>query len=348
MANNYYSNHRPKKYINVGSRLTHNKFNFSYLLIFILIVIIFTINILPRKPKKTQVKGAATETKINLAIPNLPKIDNNISTIPKLKPDSQKPYFPAKYVILIDADNSYPLYQKNDQDRVPIASITKIMTAILSLEQYDINRVVTVPRSAAIIPGSRMNLYTNEKITIENLLYGLMLNSGNDAAYTLASLDPKSKNDDIKPFVNKMNQKASLLGLNNTYFYCPAGLDDKGYSTAHDLAFLTAYALKNPVFAKLVKTPEKIVTSVDSKYSHSLKNSNRLVTPGESLYMPTSIGVKTGWTELAGHSLVAAATQDNHTLISVVLNTYSPAKPESARINKQLLDWGFANFTWPN
>ncbi len=298
-------------------------------------------------PQKIQAiqKESALKT---ITLKNMPKI-NILETlkIPKLNQNAQKISIPAKVAILVDTDNKYVLYDKNDDQRVPVASITKIMTATVALENYNLSQVVTVPRKAANVTGSRMNLYTGEKITVRNLLYGLMLNSGNDAAYVLASLDPDSKDGDIEPFVQKMNQKAKMLGLDNTYFYCPAGLNDNGYSTAHDLAFLTSYALKNPTFKELVSTAKTTATSADGKYAHPLNNTNRLILPDSSLYLPGAIGVKTGFTSGAGHSLVGAAEQNGHTLVSVVLNTNNTAPDESARLNRILLTWGFSSYIWP-
>ncbi|MDO8513366.1 MAG: hypothetical protein Q7S37_02590 [bacterium] len=315
----------------------------------IALVVILIIFINSNKTHKNQSTNEpqALSASIKSFLPILPTITpKSTLVIAQRKADINDPYIPAKNIFLLDSENSYPLYEKNSHDRVPIASITKIMTAIVALDNYDLNQIVTVPQSAATIAGSRMKLSINEKITVQNLLYGLLLDSGNDAAYALASLETTAKKGDIKPFVEKMNQKAQLLGLNNTFFYCPAGLDDKGYSTAHDLAYLTAFGLRNKTFSEIILTAQKTVFSSDGKYRHDLINTNRLVVPTETLYLPSAIGGKTGYTELAGHSLVAAAKQDGHTLISVVLNTYNPAKPESARLSKELLTWGLASFQW--
>ncbi len=348
-----YRNINNKHIHRLNSRQSNNKIKFpiSYLIIvFVLTIGIIIINI-PKKnnnqPKKGKVLSAVSvKPNIDLQIPDL---DQKLSiVIPQKNPDAHDPYIPAKNVYLYDAENAYPLYAKNADDHVPIASTTKIMTSILALENYKLDQIVIVSNKAANIGGSLMKLHTGEKITVENLLYGLMLPSGNDAAYALASLDPASKDGDIKAFVEKMNQKAKLLGMDNTHYLCPAGLDDTAYSTAHDMAILMAYAIKNPTFRQIINSATKTVNSVDNYYIHDLVNTNRLVVPAEPLFFPYIIGGKTGNTDLAGHCLINAAQKDGHTIISVVLNTASPAKPESARLNNILLTWGFSSFTWPN
>lgn len=356
VPNRHHTNYHRLNSRQFSSRQPEHHKNKLIIIIAILLSLILLINLIPDKKSKTQKtaqkpsSGKVLSTNsdrapIKLSLPTINKQLN--IRIPQKNADATNITIPAKYAILLDADNAYPLYVKSEQERVPIASLTKIMTAIIALENYKLDQVAIVPQSAATISGSKMHLYTGEKITVENLLYGLMLPSGNDAAYALASLDPASKNGDAKPFIDKMNQKAKLLGLDNTHFNCPAGLDDTGYSTAHDLAFLTAYAIKNSTFVQITSTAQKAVNSADGRYAHPLTNTNRLVVPTESLYLPYALGIKTGYTEAAGHSLVGATKKDGHTLISVVLNTNNPAASESARLNHDLLIWGYNSFTWP-
>lgn len=292
----------------------------------------------PSEPKQQTVLGLTS------SVPSL----GNIKPVqpPKRKENTADPRIPAKSIILLDGQTSYPLYTQNASAPVPIASTTKIMTSLIVLENYDLNKVVTVSRQAAYIPGSKMNLRPNEKITVGDLLWGLLMVSGNDAAYALAEQIPGANPGDFKQFTDKMNEKASSLGLLDTKFKDPAGLDDTGLSSAHDLAFLTAYALKNKTFIEIVSTGEKTIASQDGLVQHQLKNSNRLVVNSEALYYQPAIGVKTGFTEAAGHCLVAAAKQNDHLLISVVLNTNNTSKEESARLSRILLDWGFNSYTW--
>lgn len=270
-----------------------------------------------------------------------PKISiDEIKFPPTKKASYIKPTIYAKNYILIDMESAYPLYVKNADIQVPIASTTKIMTAIIVLENYNLDDIITISQSAATQIGSDIYLRTNEKMTIENLLYALLVRSGNDAAMALA------EKIGLDEFVKKMNEKAQYLGLNNTHFKDPAGLDDSGHSTAKDLAILAAYALRNKQFKKYIKTAEITITSTDGQITHKLESSNRLIKPDESLFYSEGIGIKTGFTPDAGHCLVAAAQRNNHTLISIILYTYENTKQASAKESKKLLQWGFNNYKW--
>ncbi len=277
----------------------------------------------------------------------LPNIIQTPKIPPQRLPNNDKINIPAKSAILLDVDTKYPLYLKNERAEVPIASLSKIMTALVSLESYKLDDTITVDKKDLNIIGSKIHLFNNEKISVHSLLYGLLVSSGNDSAYVLAANMAISDDHRYDAFVEKMNQKANKLGLYHTKFYDPAGLEDKGHSTAYDLAILSAYALQDPNFAEIVKTAKKDITSNDGKIIHKLTNSNRLIIPEESLYYQPAIGVKTGYTEGAGHCLVAAASNNNHQILSVVLNTNYPSKAESARISKELLQWGYHSYSWP-
>lgn len=249
------------------------------------------------------------------------------------------PLIYADYAVLMDDSSKYPLYKKGSDAVVPIASITKVMTSIVSMDLYQMSDVITVPDGAAKISGSQIDLQRDEKITVENLLYGLMMNSGNDAAESLASSKVTKEE-----FVNLMNVKAKDIGMNGTEFKDPAGLDDSGHSTAFDIAILFSYAIKNEKFKEFIGTPEKEIFSVDGTISHKLKNSNRLTT--NEIPFDGVIGGKTGYTEEAGHGLVCAAEHEGTTLISVILKTHSSANEASAQETKKLLSWGFDSFTF--
>ncbi len=241
----------------------------------------------------------------------------------------------AKAYIALEPGSNYPLIEKNADMHVPIASTTKIMTSLVAMDSYDLDRVITIPREAAGIEGSEVQLLTNETMTVKNLLYALLIQSANDGAMTLALAD-----GDKDAFIAKMNAKAELLGLTNTHYRDPAGLNDEGYSSARDLAILTQYALKNELFRTIVQTAKYTVWSSDNRYKHDLTNSNRLVVPQEALYLPTAIGVKTGTTDAAGHCLVAAAKlANNDYVVSVVLNTTEYSNSASAKESRKLLTW---------
>lgn len=271
-----------------------------------------------------------------LVLPDLPK---KLASLPKLASKTTKIQLATKAAILVDGATNTVLYQENGEEPVPIASTTKLMTAILARQNLDLNKVITITKEATQIIGSDMNLRSGEAITVRGLLAGLLISSGNDAAYTFAS--------DIGPtvpdFVTKMNAMANKLGMKDTHYADPAGLDDTGRSTARDLAIIARAALRDSVLADLVRTKEMTVTSTDGSIRHDLKNSNRLV--GEYDY-PGAIGLKTGFTPEAGHCLVAGAERDGHQLIAVILHTDAETITASAIEARKLLDWGWTNTVW--
>ena len=199
----------------------------------------------------------------------------------------------AHSAILMDADTGQVLYEKNPREESLIASTTKIMTALVVLEQGNPKKTVTVPAEAVGIEGSSMYLKEGEKLTVEQLLYGMMLSSGNDAAVALAL----SMDDSIEDFAARMNEKARDLGLSHTSFAKPNGLDSEGnYSTAYDLAKITQAALNTPGFVEIVS-----VKTIQCG-SHYLVNHNKLLWQYDG-----ALGVKTVYTKKAGLILVGAA-----------------------------------------
>lgn len=280
--------------------------------------------------KKGKVLGAAT---------NLPQIKPAAITKPiTIKKGASLPYIYANSFALTDSQTAYPILEKNSKSKVPIASLTKIMTALVVLENYDLNMPVTVKRDNASVIGSDIQLVPGEVLTIDSLLYGLLIQSGNDAAMTLASAQGS-----VEDFVVKMNQKSEKLGLKDTRFRDPAGLDDGGYSTASDLAVLASYVVKNKKFAEIVDIPEYTIISIDGRFTHSLKNSNRLIISDEQYYLPAAIGIKTGYTPGAGHCLVSAVKKNGRLLISVILNTTENTNVASAKESYKLLSWALDN-----
>lgn len=299
----------------------------------VLLVVIFQGTGIPKKPTKL-VSGAKFE---------MPSVNEKIIRPPQKNSDTKDPKVNAKAAILLDNDTFRLMYEKDPNLKVPIASTTKMMTALVVLEDYPdkMDKVVTITSNMVNVEGSDIQLRIGEKITVENLLKGMLIYSGNDAAYSLANFLAGKDN-----FVNQMNQKADILGLQNSHFKDPAGLDDEGYSNAKDLAILASYNLKNKTFAEIVKTPEITFTSTDGRVTHELKNSNRMMRGEEQFYYPFAIGIKTGFTPAAGHCLVSAAEKDGHTLIAVILNTNEDSLTASAQESRKLLDWGFTNWTW--
>ncbi len=240
------------------------------------------------------------------------------------------PAIDAAAAIVMDAKTGRVLYFKNATTRRSIASTTKIMTALVAIENGFLDDTVTISSRAARIGGSTLNLQTGQKYTLNELLYGLLLSSGNDASIAIAEHISGS----VEAFVEKMNQKAKELGAYNTSYVNTHGLDVEGhYSTAYDLACITRYALNNPVFAKIVGTKYSAIPG------RQLHNTNELL----ELYQGAD-GVKTGYTGKAGRCLVATADRDGMRLISVVLG--SPTTYKRALSSKSILDYAFQNYKY--
>ena len=233
------------------------------------------------------------------------------------------PPLSAEKAVLLDAASGRVLYEKNAEERSLIASTTKIMTALLVCERCNLAGRVKIPKEAVGIEGSSLYLQEGEVLSVQDLLYGLMLHSGNDAAVALAIYCAGTEAD----FVTLMNEKARHLGLENTSYANPNGLDHDGnYSTALDLARLSAYALENEDFLRTVSC--KTVTIGN----RSLRNHNKLLFRYDG-----AIGVKTGFTKAAGRILVSAAERDGRRLVAVTINA-----PDDWNDHTALLDYGFA------
>ena len=225
-----------------------------------------------------------------------------------------KPLLSAKSIISYDLTSNRLLYGENIDQPMPIASITKIMTAILILENMDLTKEVKISKKAASIGENSMILETGEVHTVENLLYGLLLPSGNDAAQALAESSPFG----IENFVHLMNKKAEDLGLTSTRFTNPSGLEGDGrqYSTAKEILILTRYALQNPTFAKIISTYEHAIPANGNHKEYVLYNETNLLTS-----YPGVKGVKTGYTDEAGMCLVSYLEHNGHKIIAVLLNS---------------------------
>ena len=243
----------------------------------------------------------------------------------------------AKSAILIDLDEKNIIYQKNAKERMPMASTTKIVTALVVCELLPCDATVKITNEAVGVEGSSVYLQEGELLTVEELLYALLLESANDAAVALAVCASGS----IENFANKCNEMAYTLGLRDTNFTNPHGLyDENHYTTAYDLAILSAEALKNPTIKKICATKraeislgvtDSLPTGSGKRY---LKNHNKMLSAYDG-----AIGVKTGFTKKSGRCLVSAAERDGLTLITVTLNA-----PDDWRDHTEMLDFGFKNF----
>jgi D-alanyl-D-alanine carboxypeptidase (penicillin-binding protein 5/6) len=251
------------------------------------------------------------------------------------EPSPERPEIHAGAAILADLDTGQVLYAHFPDKRRPIASVTKIMTALLVIERTDPSDVVTVSENAAgdgRSPGiSELGLVEGERIQVGELLYALMLQSANDAAIALA----EHVSGSVDAFVAQMNHRARRLGLSNTEFFSPNGLDDRGYSSARDLVSMTRSAYDHPGFASVVATRFHEIPAPEGLPPRIVQNRNVLLW----LY-PGAVGVKTGFTSAAGFCVVATAERDGLGLVSVVLG--EPEEPFSEAAT--LLNYGFAAF----
>ena len=249
---------------------------------------------------------------------------SNVNDIPDIN---------SRAAVVIDRSSNTILYGKNEKEKRKMASTTKIMTALVVIENANLDDVVTISKKAAGTGGSRLGLKTNDQITVNNLLYGLMLCSGNDAAVALA----EHVGGSVEEFAVLMNSKANDLGLLNTHFVTPHGLDkDEHYTTAYELALLSNYALKNETFAKIVNTKYTSITIND--YSKSLHNTNELLGVLNGVY-----GIKTGFTNGANRCLVTACKRENLDIICVVLG--ADTKSFRTKDSIKLIEYVFANYS---
>ena len=237
----------------------------------------------------------------------------------------------AKSAVLIEQSTGKILYEKNAYQKLPMASTTKIMTAICAIENGNLDEMVEVDKSAVGVEGSSMYLGYGEKLTLRNLIYGLMLSSGNDAAVAVAMHISGS----IEDFAALMNETAKKIGVENTSFENPNGLDSENhYTTAYDLALITRYALENEEFAKIVGTYETTIPWDGKEYDRTLKNHNKLLKTYDG-----ATGVKTGFTKKSGRCLVSSAERNGLKLVAVTLSDSNDWED-----HKNMLDFGFDNY----
>lgn len=257
-----------------------------------------------------------------------------LSPIPALKHEALEPDIQAKAALIMDYDTGLFLYEKNIHKALPMASLTKIMTAILILEGHDLSEIVTVESDFSGLEGVRIWLMQGERITVGNLLKALLIRSAGDVAIALA----EHHSGTVEDFVREMNQRAKGLNLVHTHFANPIGLDEDGhYSSAYDLAILSKYALRFPTFRAIVRLDKATISSVDGKFHHTFKSTNDLL----DSYLDIQ-GVKTGTTDGAGQSLINLARNDRgHEVIAVLLNS-----PSRFQENKSMIDWAFRSYQW--
>lgn len=252
--------------------------------------------------------------------------------IPPVSKNINPPASSARAIIVKDLTTDTILFQKDASISFPIASTTKIMTALVASEYYKQNTVLIVGKSADTL-GSKVGLASGEDLTFRSILYGMLLNSGNDAAFAIA----ENYQGGVLGFVSAMNKKAIELNLKNSHFDNPAGFDSPNhYSSASDLAKITEEALKNANLARIFATKETNIVSIDKKYTHQLLNLNKLLSQVQGV-----LGVKTGTTEGAKENLVTLVERERHKVLLVVLGSNDRFGETT-----KLIDWTYSSFVW--
>lgn len=244
----------------------------------------------------------------------------------------------AKYALLMDASNGRVLFEKDGFQKVPMASTTKIMTLLVTLENANLQDVVTVSEYAASMPDVQLNIKAGEQYILSDLLYSLMLESHNDTAVAIA----EHVGGSVEGFANLMNEKAKELGAYDTNFVTPNGLDaEEHYTTAYDLALISSYAIQNDKFLEIIQTAAHTFHEQLSGKSFTVNNKDRFLTSYEG-----ALGIKTGFTNDAGYCFVGAANRDEKTLISVVLACgWPPNKNYKWNDTNKLMDYGMNHYS---
>ncbi len=254
------------------------------------------------------------------------------AVIPIRKPQTIFPSLTAQAAIVIDTESGAILYSKNADVQLYPASITKMMTAVLVLENYPLEKTITVQDESEAL-GNTMHLRHGEIITVENLLKGLLIASGNDAAFALADAYPTG----YQGFVDRMNERAHQWNMENTVFRNVSGVEQEGHlTTARDLATLAKEAMKNEFFRETVKTQALDIHDITGQETHHLISTNQLLGKVGGVE-----GIKTGWTTQAGECLITQTTRDGRTIITVVLNSGDRFGESTV-----LIDWAFGGHVW--
>lgn len=253
------------------------------------------------------------------------------SSLPTLSKSNSFPVLSGQGIIAVDSDSNVTLYEKDADNELYPASTTKILTALVALDYYKPDQVITVLDPT--VDGQKMGLVTGEQMTFDNMINGLLIYSANDAAVTLADNYPGGRDS----FVNAMNNKARELNLTNSHFANPIGLDDPTQlTTARDMVRLAEIAMKNPVFAKIVGTKEKIITDITGKMSYDLTNVNQLLGKVDGV-----MGVKTGWTEAARENLVTYVVRNDHKVFIALLGSQDRFGETT-----ELINWIYSSYSW--
>ena len=291
-----------------------------------------------------QVKGSSSDAALISVTPPALAAYSSVNT-------QAVPQIPAMQFALYAAESGQIILRSKNLDSVPIASTTKLMSSHLVSKFGKLDDVTTVSDTASSVEGSLAHVQSGERISIKNLLYCLLLVSGNDAAHALAEYTggillgnpTASAAAKTARFVQAMNEEALRLHMEHTHYMDPAGLNDDGHSNAIDLAKIASVNIADANLQPIMDTADSTVSDQSGQITHKLHNSDRLVSDYQ---YAGSLGGKTGFTPAAGHCIVSSAKRSGHTLIAVILNTDSSAADASAQAVMKLLDWGFSNVSW--
>jgi len=310
---------------------------FLQILVILLLISIAWVLLLIEKNNKP-IKANINQTQGDKTISKLPvagDIDNKFFPIRNWTID--EPEILAKSAIVLnfrDDRRDSALFQKNINQILPIASLTKLMTAIVTIENYDPETIIKISKDAIETNGNNGGLINGEELKVRDLLYIMLVESSNDAAMSLAKDNPQTNYDE---FILKMNNKAKELGFKNTNFVEPVGLDSYNQSTVSEIAILAEYAFKFPLLSEILKTQETTIYSIDRKFIHEITNTNRLL--GK---IPQLIGGKTGFTDEAGGCLMTISKiLDNNYLITVILGS-----TQREIDTEKLIDWAQNAWIW--
>ncbi len=251
----------------------------------------------------------------------------------------EEPKILARAALVFDTKNRSVLFQKdNILEARPIASLTKLMTAIVALENAKETDIFTISQNAVVQKGEMGNLAVGEKITLKNLLYLMLVASSNDAAQAIAENISSPATDSGQIFVGLMNQKAKALGLKNTSFKDSSGLDPSNFSTAWELTKIMEEVLKNPLLSKIMQTPKITIFSVDKKFRHQIESTDKLLDR-----VPEILGGKTGYIQEAGNCMILAvkSPQNGGIIISVVMDS-----PDRLLETETLINWTKKAYLW--
>ena len=312
------------------------KYSLQILIVLLLIAIAWVLLLIEKNNQPIQASINQTQgDKIISQLPVADDIEKNF--LPIRNWAIEEPEISAKSAIVLNFKNDKKdsvLYQKNTGKILPIASLTKLMTAIVAMENYDPEQIIKISENSVLIDGNSGGLIVEEELKVKDLLYIMLVESSNDAAMSLAQDNPTTN---YETFIQKMNEKAQELGLKNTNFKEPVGLDSYNQSTVSEIAIIAEYVFKYPLLAEILKTPEATIYSIDKSIIHKITSTNKLL--GK---IPQLIAGKTGYTEEAGGCLMTISNIiDNNYLITVILGS-----TQREYDTEQLIDWAQNAWIW--